>query len=167
MNLLFLDFDDCIINWNISPIDRLKELRFNLQCIKDFCLNNNYKIGVTSSWSPLFYPDSLQLKDKFNDLPGHEKEIVKVLNEHIGDLVIYTDKYKDRVKFIKELSNKYLNNLHLVLDDFPLPELADLKNVIYLQTINGIMYRYKGEIVGNLLKLDNLIKKNQRSKYAS
>ena len=159
MNLLFLDFDDCIINWDLNSENRLKELKFNLQCIRDFCVNNKYKIAITSSWSKMFYPNSLKLKNKYNNLPNHEKEIIKILNYYIKDLVIYTDPYDNRVKFIKELAKANNNNIHIVLDDFPLPELTKISNVIYLQTINGIMYKYKGNMLGNLLKLEKIVKR--------
>ena len=154
MKLLFLDFDDCVINWNLRESDFiLNELKFNLSCIRDFCIDKGYKIVIISSWAKLFKSNSLELKDKFKGLDKLELDIVNTLKEYIKDLVALTDTYNDRVRFIKELAKENEKDIHIVLDDSPLPELVGIKNVIYLQIINGMMYEYKGKMVGNLLKL--------------
>jgi len=117
-NLICLDFDDCIIEWELCRNkeiedcreELLKALRKNVKIIKEFCERSNYKVFITSSWSRII-KDDLTLKDKrklFNDI----WEIIKTLP------IIGKDPFNDR-----EIAKDVLlenNNKIICVDDLDL-----------------------------------------------
>jgi hypothetical protein len=68
-NLICLDFDDCIIEWNRCKNKEIEECRDellealgkNVKIINDFCKENNYKVFITSSWCVIIN-NKLELK---------------------------------------------------------------------------------------------------------
>ena len=117
-NLICLDFDDCIIEWELCRNkeiedcreELLKALRKNVKIIKEFCERSNYKVFITSSWSRII-KDDLTLKDKrklFNDI----WEIIKTLP------IIGKDPFNDREIAMDVLLEN--NNKIICVDDLDL-----------------------------------------------
>ena len=117
-NLICLDFDDCIIEWNKCRNKEIEEcenellssLRKNVNFINEFCKTNNFKVFIISSWSVIIN-SKLKLK---TDEEIHNK-IWKII---LTLPIIGKDPFKDREDAMYVLLEN--NNQIICIDDLDL-----------------------------------------------
>lgn len=122
--LICLDFDDCIIEYNSFQGNSLKRnsnelitliLMRNVKRIKKFCDKHDYKVFITSSWSPLIGNDlnlKKQYADELEDVHLEWWKIIKTLD------IIGKDPLKDREVAMDVLL--YNGNKIICMDDLDL-----------------------------------------------
>jgi len=122
--LICLDIDDCILPWN-KPVfeneklkllqntfeDRMKELKKNVDIIKKFCDEYDYKVFIISSWSS-FIMKNLELRKDIEEELKQYWNIIKELP------IIGKDPFKDRQLAMDVLLDN--NNKIICIDDFDL-----------------------------------------------
>ena len=129
-NLICLDFDDCIIEWDkrkdLNVV--IENLKNNVNIIKEFCEKNNYNIFITSSWCKIIN-DDLTLKSNellFNDMWN----IIKLLP------IIGKDPFNNREVAMDVLLDN--SNKIICIDDLDLePHFEYSKNFTMLNVVNG------------------------------
>lgn len=119
-NLICLDFDDCIIEYatfrekgleNNSVEFITEKLKENVLNLNNFCKKHNYKVFITSSWSPLIN-DDLTINGKLDDIQKEWWDIIKNLP------IIGKDPFKDREIAMDVLLEN--NNKIICIDDWDL-----------------------------------------------
>ena len=115
-NLICLDFDDCIIEWNRCKNKEIEEckdellevLGKNVDIINDFCKENNYKVFIISCWCKIIN-DDLTLNKTKNSLFIEIWKIIKNLP------IIGKDPFNDREEAMHVLIEN--NNQIICIDD--------------------------------------------------
>ncbi len=108
-NIVFLDFDG-VINLNFDNYDGHFDNDDLINNLNNFCLDNNFKIVVTSSWRK--YSDYKSIL--YNSGLNKNVEIIGKTD------VLNKDRESEVIKYIKE--HCYINKF-IILDDMPFNEL--------------------------------------------
>ena len=130
-NLICLDFDDCIIEWNRCQNkeipkcknELLTSLQRNVKIINEFCKKKKYEVFITSSWSNCFEKDLQPIKECFDNLMFEIWNVIKTLPiigyDPFGDREITMDVLLDNGNKISHPNSSLetlTNSLYLCLN---------------------------------------------------
>ena len=147
MNIIAIDIDDCLIDWNDLPEEhKLKQFELNLERISYIIKKTNSKLFLTSSWSLVLNIENDILKFKQSYVPKHFDEnykyeclILHLLNTKLIEKYGIIGLSKgDREEDVKELLKE--SNKVLTIDDYNFPNLGE--NHLHLP-VYGFIHNYQ------------------------
>jgi len=138
-NLICLDFDDCIIEWNRCQNKEISEcknelltsLQRNVKIIDKFCKKKKYDVFITSSWSDCFEKNLQPIKECFDNLMIEIWNVIKTLP------IIGYDPFGDREIAMDVLLDN--GNKIICIDDLDLGPHFEYagEQFIMLNVVNG------------------------------